>query len=202
MHRQISEQRLSKQLPKIVRDLPDKEFLIGVLLVAFISGAWQLLDQPSRDKVVELVRNGPSADVVKVLGPLARIGALKHEVEARVSKLSVQELAGAIGLYGLKDLGKLRALELLSQARSFSSVNEVVDKVVLPQFESLNRADLVAILEFPSKTGADLLHSGGLAKIVERVRGTTLFQPDEFDALLKEHGAAYLASPRIDHEKT
>lgn len=197
MHRSITEQRLSKQLPKLIRDQADSEFLFGVSLVARIFGAWRMLDVPATDKIRQLVRNGKASDVVKVLAVLAHIEELKPDVEARVSQLMTQELGAVIELHRLKDLGKKRGLQLLSEARSWAAVNEVVDKVILPQFESLDRSDIEAILRYPSETGADLLHSSGLSKIVERVRQTTMFPPDELDSLLKSHGAGYLV-PGID----
>jgi hypothetical protein len=80
----------------------------------------------------------------------------------------------------------------LSEAHSWATVNDVVDKLILSQFESLDRSDIEEILRYPSETGADLLHSSGLSKIVERVRKAAMFKPDEFDSLLKSHGAGYL----------
>src|SRR5262249_4511765 len=106
--------------------------------------------------------------------------------------LTTQELGDAIGLYRLRGLGKTRALQLLSEAQSWSAVNEVVDKLILPQFESLNRDDIEAILRYPSETGADLLYSSGLSKIVERVRQAAIFEPQEFDLLVKKYGAGHL----------
>lgn len=194
MHRPLTEHHLSRQLPKVVRDQSDQEFLFAVILIARISGAWGALDAPAKDKVIELIRKGKSSDVIKVLSALARLEALKPDVEVRVGQLTVQELGDAIGLYRLRDLGKGRAIQLLAEAHSWSVVNEVFDKAILPLFESLDRSDIEKILVLPSETGSDLLHSGGLSKLIERVRQAGLFQPDELDALLKSRGAGYLIS--------
>ena len=194
MHRTVSEQRLSKQLPKVIRDQTDSEFIFAVGLTSRISGSWGLLDLPAKEKIIELIRRGKGSEVIKLLAALSGMEALAPEVKARVAQLTAKELGDAIGLHRLRDFAKERALQLLSEAHSWAAANEIIDRAILPLFESIDRADIEQILRLPAESGADLLHSAGLSQLIERVRQSKLFAPDELDSLLVSHGAGHLVS--------
>ncbi len=123
---------------------------------------------------------------------MARIDELKSDVETRVSLLTTSELGEVIGLHRLGAIGKRQGLKLLSEACSWAAANEIVDKLILSQFESLDRGEIEKILRYPSEAGADLLYSSGLSKIIERVRQSEMFKPEELNALLTSHNAGYL----------
>jgi len=191
-HRGVAEARLSRQLNKLIRDLPDASMLSPVKLVGCVTSAWSLLEASSCDKVVEFIRREDPASLVQVIAPLATIGALRPEVEARVREFKFEDLAKGIEEYGLSALGKERALDLLSQSRSWDRVNDVMNRSVLPLFETLTKVDIDRIIRMPMQTGADLPGAGGFTKFIERVRLTTMFQSDELDGLLSDNKSGYL----------
>jgi hypothetical protein len=197
MYRPLVEQRLSKQLGKAVREQPDEEFLFAVTLVARVSSSWSFLDVPARDKVLQFLRKGKAVEVLKVLSALVRIDALKADVNTRVGGLTLEELAEAIQSYGLADMGKSRALELLSESKSWIRTNEVINKAILPLFDSFNRTDIEKVIRFPSETEADLVGAAAYTILIERVRRAKMFSPDELKTLLKENHASSLLDEEV-----
>lgn len=197
MYRPLVEQRLSKQLGKLVRDQPDQEFPFAAAFIAHVSSSWSFLDGPARDKVVEFISHGKASEVIKVLSLLAKIDVVRPEVDARVSGLTFEELAEAIGSYRLR-AGKNRAIELLSEAYSWSRVNEVIDKTILPLFDLLDRSDLERIIRLPVETKADLIGAGSYGTFIEAVRRGNLFKPGDLNRLLEENRAGYLADITLE----
>jgi hypothetical protein len=192
MHRSIVEQRLSKQLSKVVREVPDKKFPGAAALVAFINSSWSFLDASSRDKVVQFIRTGKVSEVIKALQPLSKIDPLRLEVESRVAKLSFDDLAEAIDSHRLGSLGKNRALEFLSEVRSWSRANDVINKTVLPIFDSLEKSDVEKIIRMPTEAGADLPGATSYGTLLEQVRRTGMFNGDELNRLLTDNAAGHL----------
>jgi hypothetical protein len=194
MYRPLVEQRLSKQLGKVVRDQSDVEMLFAAVLIARVDSSWSFLDLPARDKILQLVRKGKAADVVKVAWGLARIDALKADVNARIATFELEELAEGIQSYSLGEKAKERAIELLSESKNWIRTNEVINRAVLPLFDSLNRADFERIIRLPTDAGADLPGATAYGTLIERLKLTNLFTPDELKVLLTTNGATYLVS--------
>jgi hypothetical protein len=192
LYRPLVEARLSKQLGKVVRDQPDQEFPYAAVFVSHISASWSFLDGPAKDKVVEFISNGKASEVIRVLSILSKVDALKAVVEKRIGVLTFEELSEAVATYRLRDAGKNRAIELLSESHSWTRVNNVMDKLILPLFDLLDHTDTERIIRLPITTGADMIGAGGYGTFIERVRGSALFKPDDLNSLLKENRASYL----------
>ena len=186
------EERLAKQLSKVVRDVPDKKFAAAVVLVGRLAFAWALLDQPARDKLIEYIRNARTSELIKVLFAVSGVATLQPEVASRVSRLNLEELGDAIVSHRLGALGKSRALELLSQVKSWGAANDVINRTVLPIFGELNKADVERIIKMPVETGADLPGAHSYQLLIDEVRKTKMFAEPELDLLLEENRASYL----------
>ncbi len=191
------EERLRKQLNKVIRDVPDKHFPCAACLVAKVKAAWPVLDQPSKDKVTRFIESGPASDVLGGLEPLAKLDGLKTVVEERVDGLSFEDLTQAIGSHCLRIHAKERAMHFLSQARSWDRANDIFSKTVLPLFSSLSSSDVEYIIRMPKETGADLLGAHGYALFIENVRKASLFDDTALNDLLKANGASYLV-PQVE----
>jgi hypothetical protein len=194
MYRPLVEQRLSKQLGKVVREQPDQEFPFAAAFISLVASSWCFLDVPAREKVVEFIRHGKAAEVIRVLSVLHRMDSVRAEVETRVGGLSFEELAEAFGAYRLRNAGKNRAIQLLSEAHSWARVNEVIDKTILPLFDLLDRQDFEKIIRLPIETGADLIHAAGYGALIEKVRSAGVFNSDDLDTPLEENRASYLVN--------
>lgn len=188
----IVEERLAKQLDKVIRDVPDDQFQVAAYLVAYVEQAWSVLNQPSKDKVSEFIKGGPVGEVLRVLRPLAQFTELKLPVEERIGALEIEELDKAINLYNIGTLGKPRALHFLSNVGCWNSANEVFSKLVLPLFGSLDREDLIHIIRMPTETNSDLPGSGGYKLFIEKIRESALIEEQELNQLLSENNADYL----------
>jgi len=192
----LAEDRLRKQLNKAIRDVPDMNFPSAVCLMANVKSAWPVLEQPSKEKVVRYIESGPASDVLSELETLAHIDGLRAAVEKRVANLSFEELTQAIGSHGLRTRAKERAMQFLSQARSWDRANEVFSKAVLPLFSILMPADIESIVRMPKETGADLLGAHGYAIFVNYVRKAAILDEATLNNLLVENGASFLV-PQI-----
>lgn len=186
------EERLTKQLNKVIRDIPDHNFPSAVCLVAYVEQAWSVIDQVSKDKVSEFIKDGPVDDVLCVLIHLAQFDEIRSVVAKRINTLEFDELDKAINSHNIGNLGKARAISLLAGARSWNSVNEIFSKLVLPVFESLVREDITRIIRMPTETGADLRGATGYRLFIEKVRESGVVEDHELNQLLNENNASYL----------
>ncbi|WP_310452550.1 hypothetical protein [Sulfuritalea sp.] len=188
----LTEDRLRKQLNKAIRDVPDDRFPSAACLVTFVTAAWGVLEQASKDKVAYFIKEGPATDVLGGLEVLGELDGLKSIVEQRVGTLSFDELAQAINSHGLRTYAKERAIEFLSQARSWDRTNDVFSKSILPLFSCLSAEDIERIIQLPRETGADLLGAHGYRLFIENVRKTAVVDDARLNALLTANGASYL----------
>jgi hypothetical protein len=189
----IVEERLAKQINKVIREVPDSLVPGVACLVARVEYAWGIADQASRDKITEFLKNGPADDVLEALVPLYTFDELKPAIEERINTLPFMELSKAINEIGIGSLGKKRALYFLSQAESWGRANQVFSEVVFPLFEELDREDISKIIKMPCESGSDLLGAHGFTLFVGKVRESVLFEESELNRLLVESGAEYLA---------
>lgn len=197
MYRPTVEQRMAKDLNSIARDVSDKLFTGVVALVAVVDSCWGILELPARDKVIQFIRTGNGAEVVKWLSALSDIPQLQADVQGRVARLTFEELSDGIDAYRLGSLGKARALEFLSQSKSWIRTNEVINKTVLPLFEALDAADIERIIRFSVETGADIPGAASFEKLIDRVRQVGMFALEDLNRLLSENSARYLV-PQLE----
>jgi hypothetical protein len=146
MHRPIADQRVAVDLPKIAHNVPDADFSGVIVLVARVDPVWSLMDATTKDKVVQFIRLGTGAVFSRSLVLLHKIDVLKAEVDARIKKLTVDELATATE-NGLGTLGKSRAIELLSGSKSWIQTNSIIDKALTPILSILTDSDVESIIK-------------------------------------------------------
>lgn len=197
LHPGMVEDRLRKQLNKVIRDIPDNRFSDACVLVAYVGPAWSVLEQTSKDKVIRFIEQGPAADVLAGFEVLSKFDDLRPAVERRVNNLKFEELADAISSRGLRSLAKERSLQFLSQVRSWDRANEVFSKAVLPLFGDLSLQDIERIIRMPSETSADLPGAHAYGLFIEKVRQAAIFDNATLNALLTENGGSYLV-PQVE----
>jgi hypothetical protein len=196
MYPAIVEDRLRKQLNKVIRDVPDNRFPGPCALVAYVEAAWPVLEQASKDKIIRFIEAGPTPEVLMGLEALSKFGDLLPAVERRASQLSFDELTDAISSRGLRLPAKERALHFLSQVRSWDRANDVFSKAVLPLFDCLTPQDVERIIRMPVEAGADLPGAHGYGLFIESVRKAALLDNPTLNALLSSNRGNYLV-PQI-----
>lgn len=179
---------------KLVRNVTDADLSPVAILIASISEAINLIDQPARIRLAEFIRTGPEAEIVKSMSALATHPEIRPVAVARTQTFDIDRLATAIDEHSFGTLAKERALTLLAEARSWHHANATFSSLVMPLFEKLDRTDIERIIRMPIETGADLLGATGYREFIKQVRLANLIPNDELDALLRGNNAAYLAT--------
>lgn len=194
--RALAEPRISQQLNKLVRTVDDQTLSLVAILISSIPEAINLIDDPSRVRIMEFVRTAPEADVIKSIQALAIHPEIASAALARIQNFDIERLSEAISMHGFGELAKERALSLLSEAGSWGRANDVFDRLVMPIFERLNREDIERIIRMPTETGADLPGATGYGNFVSQLRHNNLISEMDLDALLRAHNASYLVRAR------
>lgn len=193
-----AERRIKQQINKAVRDVEDASLSFAISLAAHITSGWSLLDQDAKDKVVSFVEHGPIAEMLAGLRMLSEIPGLQAAAQARIDVLDYEDLAKGIGDHGLGVLAKKRAIEYLGQSYSFDRVNEVINRVIFPIFDQLDKADFERIIKLPIETRADLPGARGYTALIEKLRTRGLFEEAELNALLKANrGGLLIPQPQV-----
>jgi len=190
----IVEDRLRKQLNKALRDVPDNRFGGACCLVVFVTHAWGLLEQPSKDKVTNFITNGPTNEVLGGLQVLAQFAELEPAIRRRIDSLTLDELADAINTHGLRGPAKEKSLQYLSQASNWGRVNDVFDKTIIPLFSDLTAQDVERIIRMPNEAGADLIGAHNYRAFISNVRKAGLIPDVTLTPLLQQNGAGHLAN--------
>lgn len=192
MYPALVEERLGKQMNKVVRDVDDEQFSGVACLAATVENAWATLQEPSQEKVRAFIANGPKEEVHPVLESLSKIEDLRAAIVSRIENLDFDDVAEAVESHGLGELAKDRALYFLSQARSWDRANIVFTKTVLPVFSALTRGDIERIIRMSTENNADLPGARGYELFIKKVREGGLINDDDLNQMLKENGASYL----------
>lgn len=192
MYPAIAEERLRKQLNKVMRDVPDDFFPGAAYLATAVSQGWEVLEEAGRDKLRQFIQNGPTDQVLEGLNTFSTVRDLAPVIEARVGALEFDDLATAIEAHGVKTPAKERALHFLSESYSWDRANSVFSKLILPLFDILNRDDIVRIVRMPTEHNSDLPGAHGYELFLKKVRESGLIDDDELNTLLRENGARYL----------
>lgn len=191
-HRATAEPRICQQLSTVIRQIGDQSLPTVARLVATTPGMAGLIDEAATVRLNEFLLGGPEAEVI----PALAVGRhLNMEVAAnrRIQSLSVDRLSSAIRDHGLGDLVKAQALQLLSESRSWHTSNEVIEKLVIPLFETLTRADVERIIRMPRDTRADLPGSTMYGHFLSQVDSLGILPAAELDELVLEHNGRYVA---------
>lgn len=188
----LFEARIGLQLNKVVRDVEDDRIQWVLYLVASVSRAWDLIDQPSKDKLAQVVEKASYEDLVPALGVLVGFIELKPIIEKRVSNFELDQLSGVINVEGLESVIKERVMQLLAKSRSWDRTNSIFDKVVFPIFTIFQQQDVVRIIKLKTEHGADIPGSHGFGLFVSKVREKNLLASDELNKLLTDNSGGYL----------
>lgn len=192
------EDRLGRQLSKAVSDIDDDRFLWVFYLVASTTRAWDLIDQPSKDKIERFVEKAPHTELAPAIGKLATVEDLRPALKARIRDFELDELSDAVQSPDVQHICKERAIELLGESMSWDRTNSVISKAVLPLFDALTPEDVETIVKLPEDRGADLIGAHGYKSFIDRVRSSGLVAGGDLDALLLAHGSDYLVA-QDDH---
>jgi hypothetical protein len=192
LHRTQVETRLQKQLNRMIFDATDPEMPAAVFLLAGVESGWQFLEEAAKAKVKQYVSVSPIPLVLPTLGRLRATPELVSVIKEKLATASRDELATAISSFGLRDVAKDRALELLSQVGTFNTANDVIQRIIFPIFETLSKQDFIKIIEFPRTAGADLVGANAYSALVARLRDSSFFTSAELDGLLIANNAAWM----------
>lgn len=190
----LVEERLGLQLSKAINDVGDDRFLSVFYLVASVTRAWDLIDQPSKARIERFVEVAPYDDLSPAIGALADIDELRPELQTRIRGFNLDELAGVVEFPQVHDACKGRAFELLAESGSWDRTNAVITRAILPLFEALTAEDVTTIVRLPKERRADLLGAHAYKLFVDRVRDAELMEGSELDDLLTNNGAEYLVA--------
>jgi hypothetical protein len=157
-----------------------------------VNRAWDLLDQPSKDKLARVVEKASYEELAPAVGALGEVPQLRPVVEARVKAFELDQLAGVVQAKSLEPVIKERAMEFLAMSRSWDRTNAIFDKAVLPIFAAIQPQDVVRIIRLRTEHGADLPGAHGFGLFVQKVREDALLPAAELNQLLTENGGSYL----------
>lgn len=191
-HRAIAEPRISQQLSTLIRQVGDPGLPAVARLVAAIPEMAGLIDEAARVRMGEFLRTGPEAEVMPAL-TVGRHPALAAAVNQRIQTLETDRLSVAIQEHNLGSLAKERSLQLLSESRSWSASNDVIEKLINPLFDTLTREDLERIIRMPKETSADLPGSNMYGRLVSQIDRLGVIPADELDQLVTEYNGQFFA---------
>ncbi|MBG0862628.1 hypothetical protein [Burkholderia sp. 9779_493] len=183
--------RSKKQIQSALQKVPDSDLSYAVALLTNVTWVWDGLDKPTKDKVIIFINNCPTTDIVGGLRQLHQIPALQPSVLVRANSLSKDELATAIAS-GAGEIAIPRAIQLLSETRSWGDSNDIIMRLIMPSFPRMNKQDIKRIIYLPRDTGADLHGAHAYSTLVEKISSAAVFENEELKFMLNDSGAGYL----------
>ncbi len=187
-HRTIAESRIAQQLSKVIRQASDGILPSVARLISAMPELVGIIDEAARVRLAEFIRHAPIIDVLPALA-MGRSASLQDCVHARILTLNVDQLSVAIQDYGLGGFAKPRALQLLSESRSWNLTNDIIEKLINPLFDSLSAEDIRLIIRMPTEHNSDLVGSNMYASFLDQVNRLGLIEWDEFHQLLMDNNA-------------
>lgn len=194
MYRPQAETRLAKQLNRILQDANDAELPAAAALVSGISSYWGMLLQPARNKLEQYIRNTPNMLVAAGLPTLALTPELAPVIREKLTTFAIDELAIAIGTFGLRAPAKERALYLVSQVGSYNAANDALTRLFLPLFDEFTKEEFIQLIGFPRATGADLIGANMYSAILTRLQQSSIFTPEEFNQIALDNKLSWFVN--------
>lgn len=192
-HRATAEPRISQQLSTLIRQVGDQGLPAVARLVATTPEIAGLIDEAARVRLNEFLRSGPEAEVMSALA-VGRHPAFAAAANQRIQSMETDRLAVAIQEHDLGALAKNQALQLLSESRSWHTSNDVIEKLIIPLFDTLTPADVERIIRMPADTGADLPGSTMYGRFLSQVDRLGVLPEHELDQLVAECNGEFIAA--------
>lgn len=190
--RNAAETRIVQKMGALIRQIEDEGLPSVARLVVATPEIVNLIDEAARLRLAEFVRVGVVTDVLPVMAGLARNAEISTVARDRAFTFDFERLSSAVQEYGIGELAKERALDFLSESRSWNRTNEVFERLIVPLFESLERADIERIIRMPTETHADLPGATMYGQFIEQVSRTGVIPDVELDQMLRENRAEAL----------
>lgn len=194
MYPEEIEDRLRRQLNKIIRDAQDDDFTAAVALIARITCGWSLLEEARKEKVTKFVREAPDEDIFLVIPGLSNINSLEQDIRQRIHALEFTDIKTLVQYPESHTLLKEKVLSLLEDAKTLDDANRVLEQAVFPLFDELSPENIERIVRMPVEHGSALIGASKYGRFIEKVRESDTFSNQDLDSLLKETGADELAS--------
>jgi len=192
-HRATAEPRISQQLSTLIRQVEDQGLPGVARLVATTPEMAGLTDDAARVRLNEFLRSGAEAEVMPALA-VGRHPAFATVANQRIHSLETERLAVAIQEHDLGELAKERALQLLSETRSWHTSNDVIEKLIIPLFDNLTPTDVKRIIRMPADTNADLPGSTMYGRFLSQVDRLGVLPEQELDQLVAECNGEFIAA--------
>lgn len=192
-HRVTAEPRISQQLSTLIRQVGDQGLPAVARLVATTSEIAGFIDEAARVRLNEFLRSGPEVEVFPALA-VGRHPWFANAASQRIQSLGTDRLAVAIKEHGLGELAKNQALQLLSESRSWHTSNDIIEKLIIPLFDTLTSADVKRIIRMPTDAGADLPGSIMYGRFLSQVDRLGVLPEQELDQLVDECNGAFVAA--------
>lgn len=191
--RATAEPRISQQLSTLIRQVGDQGLPAVAQLVATTPEVAGLIDEAARVRLNEFLRSGPETEVMPALA-VGKHPALASAANQRIQSFDTDRLAVAIQEHGLGALAKDRALQLLSESRSWTTSNDVIEQLIIPLFDTLTPADVERIIRMPADTGADLPGSNMYGRLLSQVDRLGVLPEHQLDQLVAEYNGEFMAA--------
>ena len=121
LQRDLVEDRISHQINKIIKDVPDNKLKWALAIVFAIPEAWSSLEQASIDKVHEFIRVSPANEILPMLRFSSRKEDLKDVSKMRIESLSESELSDGILEHKLEEYAVPKAIELYTNVSTWNN---------------------------------------------------------------------------------
>lgn len=193
LHPGYAEPRVKRALNIIGRRLSDVELPLILFLHHFLPQTWDLLDLDVKQKLGELVKLLPDANVATVLPHCLKVSGLRADCLSRVEKLGAKEL-GQVLQRSQDAILVSRAVDLYCSSGSYNGANSTYDVAIAPILNQLTQDQARRILVASHKEGADLNGANSFSTFTQHVYVHEIIPKTETLDLLNNHGLQNIAN--------
>ncbi|HDX9010339.1 hypothetical protein [Aeromonas dhakensis] len=187
LHRAPVEARLTEQINKIFRDVPDKDLICAIYMTTQLDPMWHALSDASKSKISTYISNAKTEESLPLFRFLIKLREYEPAIKQQISMLDEKHLSDGINLYELAPYSIDRAIEIYGSSRNWMQANSIYESIINPIQSILTKENINQILSLPQQKGADLIGSNGFYNFIRFVKESKLFEPDELEVTLEQH---------------
>ncbi len=187
LYREHTEKRVSEQVNKIFRDVPDNHLVGAIYMATQINPMWYSLSEASKSKISAYISHAQTKESLPLFRFLIKLPEYTQSIKQKISLLDEKDLSDGVNLYELAPYSIDRAIEIYGGSRNWTHANSTYENIINPIQNILTKENINQILSLPQQKGSDLIGSNGFSKFIGFLKESELFAPDELEATLQQH---------------
>lgn len=189
IHYEKTISRVAEQSNKIIKKLPDTEFIYGILHVIVVRDVWGILDQGFKERIKQYFRTKDVyVEFPQFLKRAYFIADLALIIDEYIEGLNDKNILTKIVSKGFKSRTLVeKTKQIYLDSNNLKDTIKIIQVLLSPIVESFNKNDIENIIQSTDKELLGLAESGEFIDFLSTIVDEDILAQDELEKLLSDN---------------